>query len=154
MGKADAVQDPGARLRSSARSAGSRSRATAPIARRCATRWRCCRRASRLAIFPEGTRQHGPKIQPLQPGAAYLALRADVPIVPVGMAGTEEILRSGRTAPALRSRGDRGGGAVGTAAAHDERSSPCGGATRSPRELAEALQRAFDEALELRNGAG
>ena len=50
----------------------------------------------RLAIFPEGTRQHGPKIQPLQPGAAYLALRANVPIVPVGMAGTEEIMRSGK----------------------------------------------------------
>jgi 1-acyl-sn-glycerol-3-phosphate acyltransferase len=46
-----------------------------------------------LLVYPEGTRQHGPKIQPLQPGAAYLALRADVPIVPVGIAGTEEILR-------------------------------------------------------------
>src|SRR5215210_3363453 len=47
-----------------------------------------------LLVYPEGTRQHGPKIQPLQPGAAYLALRAGVPIVPVGIAGTEEILRS------------------------------------------------------------
>ena len=46
-----------------------------------------------LLVYPEGTRQHGPKIQPLQPGAAYLALRAGVPIVPVGIAGTEEILR-------------------------------------------------------------
>jgi 1-acyl-sn-glycerol-3-phosphate acyltransferase len=47
-----------------------------------------------LLVYPEGTRQHGPKIQPLQPGAAYLALRAGVPIVPVGIAGSEEILRS------------------------------------------------------------
>jgi 1-acyl-sn-glycerol-3-phosphate acyltransferase len=47
-----------------------------------------------LLVYPEGTRQHGPKIQPLQPGAAYLALRADVPILPVGIAGTEEILRT------------------------------------------------------------
>ena len=47
-----------------------------------------------LLVYPEGTRQSGPKIQPLQPGAAYLALRAGVPIVPVGVAGTEEILRS------------------------------------------------------------
>jgi 1-acyl-sn-glycerol-3-phosphate acyltransferase len=46
-----------------------------------------------LLVYPEGTRQHGPKIEPLQPGAAYLALRAGVPIVPVGIAGTEEILR-------------------------------------------------------------
>jgi 1-acyl-sn-glycerol-3-phosphate acyltransferase len=47
-----------------------------------------------LCVYPEGTRQHGPKIQPLQPGAAYLALRSGVPIIPVGMAGTEEILRT------------------------------------------------------------
>src|ERR1700690_1752399 len=47
-----------------------------------------------LLVDPEGTRQHGPKIQPLQPGAAYLALRAGVPIIPVGIAGSEEILRS------------------------------------------------------------
>ena len=49
-----------------------------------------------LLVYPEGTRQHGPKIQSLQPGAAYLALRAGVPIVPVGLAGTEEIMRSHR----------------------------------------------------------
>ena len=54
----------------------------------------------RLAVFPEGTRQHGEKIQPLQPGAAYLALRADVPIVPIGIAGSEQIMRtSGRRLP-------------------------------------------------------
>jgi 1-acyl-sn-glycerol-3-phosphate acyltransferase len=46
-----------------------------------------------LCVYPEGTRQNGPKIQPLQPGAAYLALRAGVPIVPVGIAGAEEIMR-------------------------------------------------------------
>lgn len=49
-----------------------------------------------LCVYPEGTRQHGPKIQPLQPGAAYLALRAGVPVVPIGMAGTEEIMRARR----------------------------------------------------------
>jgi 1-acyl-sn-glycerol-3-phosphate acyltransferase len=46
-----------------------------------------------LLVYPEGTRQNGPKIETLQPGAAYLALRAGVPIVPVGLAGTEDILR-------------------------------------------------------------
>jgi len=50
-----------------------------------------------LCVYPEGTRQHGPKIQPLQPGAAYLALRAGVPIVPIGIAGSEEILRDHRS---------------------------------------------------------
>jgi 1-acyl-sn-glycerol-3-phosphate acyltransferase len=50
-----------------------------------------------LCVFPEGTRQNGPKIQPLQPGAAYLALRSGMPIIPIGMAGTEEILRASKT---------------------------------------------------------
>jgi 1-acyl-sn-glycerol-3-phosphate acyltransferase len=45
-----------------------------------------------MAVYPEGTRRRGGKIAELQPGAAYLAMRAGVPIVPVGIAGTEEIL--------------------------------------------------------------
>lgn len=47
-----------------------------------------------LAVYPEGTRQHGPAIADLHEGAAYLSIRAQVPIVPVGIAGSEEILRA------------------------------------------------------------
>jgi len=46
-----------------------------------------------LCVFPEGTRQNGPKIQPLQPGSAYLSLRSGSPILPISIAGSEEILR-------------------------------------------------------------
>lgn len=42
-----------------------------------------------LVIYPEGTRFTGPEVQPLQQGAAFLACRAQVPIVPVGLGGTE-----------------------------------------------------------------
>jgi 1-acyl-sn-glycerol-3-phosphate acyltransferase len=49
-----------------------------------------------LCVFPEGTRQNGEKIQPLQPGAAYLSLRSGAPIVPIAIAGSEEILRDHR----------------------------------------------------------
>lgn len=49
-----------------------------------------------LVVYPEGTRQRGPKIAPLQAGAAYLATKAKVPIVPVGIAGAEETFRSRR----------------------------------------------------------
>lgn len=49
-----------------------------------------------LVVYPEGTRQNGPVIQPLQPGAAYLAVKSRVPIVPVGIAGAEQIFRSRR----------------------------------------------------------
>lgn len=52
-----------------------------------------------LAVYPEGTRQHGREIQELQPGAAYLALKAQVPIVPVGIAGAEEAFRGGSRFP-------------------------------------------------------
>lgn len=47
-----------------------------------------------LVVYPEGTRQNGPDVQPLQPGAAYLAVKAQVPVVPVGIAGAEQIFRS------------------------------------------------------------
>lgn len=48
-----------------------------------------------LVIFPEGTRQSGPEIHDLQEGAAYLAARSHVPIVPVGIGGTEHALVKG-----------------------------------------------------------
>jgi 1-acyl-sn-glycerol-3-phosphate acyltransferase len=48
-----------------------------------------------LVIFPEGTRsQTGVLGKPL-PGAALLATRAGVPIVPVGISGTDDFLRRG-----------------------------------------------------------
>lgn len=49
-----------------------------------------------LVVFPEGTRQSGPLIQPLKQGAAFLACRAGVPIVPVGIGGAERAMPKGR----------------------------------------------------------
>ena len=46
-----------------------------------------------LAVYPEGTRQRGDAIQPLQPGAAYLAIKAQVPIVPIAMFDSERTWR-------------------------------------------------------------
>lgn len=48
-----------------------------------------------LVVFPEGTRQEGPVVQPLKEGAAFLACRAGVPIVPVGLGGTERSMPKG-----------------------------------------------------------
>jgi 1-acyl-sn-glycerol-3-phosphate acyltransferase len=48
-----------------------------------------------LVLFPEGTRRSGPKLQPLHDGAAYLALRTGVPIVPVGIGGSERAMPKG-----------------------------------------------------------
>jgi 1-acyl-sn-glycerol-3-phosphate acyltransferase len=104
-----------------------------------------------LVVYPEGTRQHGPAIQPLQPGAAYLAIRAGVPVVPVGIAGTEEIFRShgtkvprfGRVAIVVGEPiqpPPRGGGSVKREAV-DELTAV----------LAKHLQEVFDEAYALRS---
>jgi len=42
-----------------------------------------------LGLFPEGTRSLGRPMGAFLPGAAWLALRADVPVVPCGIVGTE-----------------------------------------------------------------
>ena len=95
--------------RSSVRSAGSRSQRDGTDRKAVRDSIEMLQAGERAVVYPEGTRQHGPKIQPLQPGAAYLALRAGVPIVPVGIAGTEEILRSKPASdPAVRPGRDRG----------------------------------------------
>ncbi len=52
-----------------------------------------------LVIFPEGTRNSGPTIGPTREGAAYLALRAGVPLVPVGIAGTDRTMPRGSRIP-------------------------------------------------------
>lgn len=48
-----------------------------------------------LTIFPEGTRQTGPVVQELFEGVAYVAARAGVPVVPVGIAGSEAAMPKG-----------------------------------------------------------
>lgn len=48
-----------------------------------------------LVMFPEGTRQHGPTIHPLFDGPAYVALKRGVPIIPVGIGGSERVMRKG-----------------------------------------------------------
>jgi 1-acyl-sn-glycerol-3-phosphate acyltransferase len=48
-----------------------------------------------VVMFPEGTRQTGPLVQPLFDGVAYTAMRAGVPIVPVGIGGSERAMPKG-----------------------------------------------------------
>ncbi len=52
-----------------------------------------------LLIFPEGGRSPDGWGQEFRGGAAYLAHRCDVPVVPVHIEGTGRILRKGRTLP-------------------------------------------------------
>ena len=48
-----------------------------------------------LVLFPEGTRQSGPTVHPLFDGAAYVAVKAGVPIIPVGIGGSEGVMPKG-----------------------------------------------------------
>lgn len=49
-----------------------------------------------LVVFPEGERKSGPVVQPLFDGAAYIACRCRVPIVPVGIGGSERVMPKGK----------------------------------------------------------
>jgi 1-acyl-sn-glycerol-3-phosphate acyltransferase len=45
-----------------------------------------------LGVAPEGTRSPTANLQPGRPGAAFLAARVGVPVVPVGITGTQQML--------------------------------------------------------------
>ena len=48
-----------------------------------------------LVMFPEGTRQHGPVIEKIFEGPAFVQSRTGVPIVPVGIGGSEAAMPRG-----------------------------------------------------------
>ena len=48
-----------------------------------------------LLIFPEGGRSEDGNLQPFREGGAYIAIRAGVPVVPVVLIGTREVLPFG-----------------------------------------------------------
>jgi 1-acyl-sn-glycerol-3-phosphate acyltransferase len=61
---------------------------------------RICEEALRggepVVLFPEGTRRSGPIVQPLFEGASFVAARAGVPIIPVGIGGSEWAMPKGK----------------------------------------------------------
>lgn len=54
-----------------------------------------------LVMFPEGTRREGPRLlrEDMHDGPAFVAARAGVPIVPVGLGGTVNVLPVGSKIP-------------------------------------------------------
>ena len=74
----------------------------------------CCGRGEAFGIYPEGTRSRDGRLYRGRTGVAHLALTAGVPVVPVGLRGTEKLQPVGsqpapdragrRSASASRSR--------------------------------------------------
>ena len=58
-----------------------------------------------LGVFPEGTRGEG-RLESIQHGIGYLALRAGCPVVPVVCLGTAKALPKGHVLPRFRTRID------------------------------------------------
>jgi 1-acyl-sn-glycerol-3-phosphate acyltransferase len=48
-----------------------------------------------LLIFPEGGRSHDGQTRPFKEGGAYIAIRAGVPLIPLVLIGTREVLPFG-----------------------------------------------------------
>ena len=57
-----------------------------------------------LGIYPEGTRSPDGKLYKGRTGVARLALTANVPVIPVGLIGTDEVMPKSAKFPRLRGR--------------------------------------------------
>lgn len=55
-----------------------------------------------LGVFPEGTRSRDGRLHRGHTGLAWLALRSGVPVVPIGITGTDEVQPPGNRLPRLR----------------------------------------------------
>ena len=102
-------------------------------------------RGEPVAVFPEGTRESGPRLGTLFDGTAYLAVKLGVPIVPVGVGGSEHILPKGKFFP----RPHRVAVVVGKPIIPPalEGRARRAAATKVTDELAAELQRVFTDAL-------
>jgi 1-acyl-sn-glycerol-3-phosphate acyltransferase len=98
-----------------------------------------------LVLFPEGTRQSGPVVHPLFDGATYVAAKAGVPIIPVGIGGSERVMPKGSKMIYPRKCVVIIGAPIPTVLNDAERL-PRSALKELSAKLSEELQRLFDEA--------
>ena len=134
---------------SSTRSARCRSSGAPPTAARCARSRPCSRPGEPVAVFPEGTRQHRARDRRAVRRAPRSSRSSSgVPIVPVGIGGSEQILPKGKLFPRIHRVAVSVGRADPAAGARRPRPA-CRGHASSPRSCSVELQRCFDDAERL-----
>ncbi len=104
---------------------------------------------SPLVMFPEGTRQRGPDVHELFDGTAYVAAKAGVPIVPVGIGGSEAMMPKGAKLPRFSRLVLVVGDPIPPPGRTEGGRMPRSAVGQVTKELHSELQRLFDEAMEL-----
>jgi 1-acyl-sn-glycerol-3-phosphate acyltransferase len=99
-----------------------------------------------LGMFPEGTRRSGPVVEDLHDGVAFLAARLGVPIVPIGIGGSETILARGRKLPKLTKVVMIVGEPIQPPARESGATVRRGDVAALTEQLRQAIQKLFDEA--------
>ncbi|WP_419919607.1 lysophospholipid acyltransferase family protein [Candidatus Poriferisocius sp.] len=98
-----------------------------------------------LVVFPEGERKSGPRIFPLMDGVAWLAAKAQVPVVPVAIGGTEQAMAVGVRFPRPRSVRIVWGEPLAPPVVDERGRQGRQALAQYSGELHEILQRMFDE---------
>jgi 1-acyl-sn-glycerol-3-phosphate acyltransferase len=106
-------------------------------------------RGEPLVLFPEGTRQSGPVVTEMFDGPAWLASRAQVPILPIGLGGTEKAMGKGTKFPRPAKMAVVIGKPIYPAKPGDRGRVPRRAVRELSEQLRESLQELFDEAQEL-----
>ena len=109
----------------------------------------CVERGEPLVLFPEGTRQHGPEITEMFEGPAWLAGRGQVPILPVGIGGSERAMGKGTKFPRPTRMTLVIGKPIYPPPKNEKGRVPRPAVRALTVELRDALQELFDEAQEL-----
>lgn len=100
-----------------------------------------------LVLFPEGERKQGPVVQPVFDGAVYIAIKAGVPIVPIGIGGSERVMPKKAKFPSPRKVHVEIGPPIPAPVAPDGGRLPRTVYKEHSAKLHDELQRLFDIAM-------
>jgi 1-acyl-sn-glycerol-3-phosphate acyltransferase len=106
-------------------------------------------RGEPLVLFPEGTRQSGPEVTEMFDGPAWLSGRAQAPILPIGLGGTEAAMGKGVKFPRPARMSVVIGRPIAPPVPNDKGRVSRRAVSEKSLELREALQELFDEAQSL-----